>query len=208
MVCHYAAKTVENILAQGGGQGRRFSTLEVAARLVELTLHRRSDALHATAASALAHLLRRALLTDAHLGPTPPAAVAHAAGERGGTVAGPPGASGAAGPRLVARLFERSEGLAEALACGVGEATAARLQECWLTMLVSVFWEDGDGAEAAALEAGGRWRRGGAGGGAGGAGGGDWTLDGTNSPMRRGAASALASRPLRNLRTQVCAALL
>jgi hypothetical protein len=67
IVCHYASKTVENILAQASPiQCRRFASLEIGVRLADLALRnqRRSDALHSTAAAALSHFLRRVLLPD------------------------------------------------------------------------------------------------------------------------------------------------
>jgi serine/threonine protein kinase len=57
IVRHYAAKTIENILAQGGKEHkRRLVSADVAARLLDMSQHGRNDALQATCAMALAHM--------------------------------------------------------------------------------------------------------------------------------------------------------
>lgn len=54
---HYAAKTIENVLAQGAaGHKRRFLSLDCATRLLELSLHSHNEALQATCGMALAHM--------------------------------------------------------------------------------------------------------------------------------------------------------
>ena len=366
IVCHYAAKTVENVLAVAPlTQAKRLCTQEMALRLMDLTLqsqHRgTTDALHLTAATALALLLRRVLVADAntshtanttataifegagldgtasgppawstpshdpshhHIGgrgsPLPPdlepaplvsyaqmgpnsssssssaatlgpqsllspetdrgSAVVHpstpytpatpetpaSSAARGGAsafrtpaaarpnrgtaphsehnhhstnsgagsssssssssssgavvAAGLPGAGAAAGPRLVARLFERNAGAAAALVSGACDASSSRLQVAYLNMIVALFHEDGDGAEQDALLPGGGWAapppllpdqaRGQSRAASSTIGGSPSSSAHSpqqplGSPMRRGAAASLATRPLRSLRAQL-----
>mmetsp|Transcript_28073 Transcript_28073/g.97140 ORF Transcript_28073/g.97140 Transcript_28073/m.97140 type:complete len:1517 (-) Transcript_28073:39-4589(-) len=61
IVAHYAAKTLENILAQSESLGPRLATAEIAAALLELGSTSRSENLRATCSGALVHLLRRSL---------------------------------------------------------------------------------------------------------------------------------------------------
>ena len=57
IIRHYAAKTVENVMAQGGLEyRRRLCITEVAIRLLEISQHGRNDNLQATAGMALAHM--------------------------------------------------------------------------------------------------------------------------------------------------------
>eukprot|EP01041_Mallomonas_annulata_P002963 gene2963-5817_t len=58
IVRHYAAKTIENILAQGAIECRKkFISLEIALRLLELSQMNRNEHLQATCGMALFHLL-------------------------------------------------------------------------------------------------------------------------------------------------------
>lgn len=58
IVRHYAAKTIENVLAHGCLEfRRRLATIEVASRLLELSQKGGNDALQATCGMALAHIL-------------------------------------------------------------------------------------------------------------------------------------------------------
>jgi len=278
IVCHYACKTVENILAQASpDQCRRFASLEIGVRLADLALRsqRKSEALHTTAATALAHFLRRVLLPDDHSHPStafppPPSyesnaspAYGHAfnspvppgsfqtgsnnsdgGGGGGGDLnnhvaigqltpiqnivdqspsqpnslspaphnasnrpmsassatvaAGQPGAGGAAGPRLVSRIFERNGGGALTIAEGVLQPSSARIQVAFVTMVVALFWESGDGDfDSAALLSGGVWPlqsprppdlQ---------------TQDRSDNSSGGNAAATLAGRPLRQLRQQL-----
>jgi len=146
VVCHYAAKTVENVLAHAASakQCKGFTSQEIALRLIHLTLHKNgcSEGIRTTAASALAHLLRR-VLVGSKQPPEPPV----------------PAASG---PRLVAKLLSDNATVAEAflstIAVGVGEASSPRLQVAFLNVLVALFHESGDGwSEHQALLRGGVW---------------------------------------------------
>ena len=57
IVRHYAAKTIENVLSQGDPDFRRkLVTVDVAARLLELSQHGRNEALQASCGMALAHM--------------------------------------------------------------------------------------------------------------------------------------------------------
>ena len=57
IIRHYAAKTIENVMAQGGLEyRRRLCISEVAIRLLEISQHGRNDNLQATAGMALAHM--------------------------------------------------------------------------------------------------------------------------------------------------------
>jgi len=57
IIRHYAAKTIENVMAQGGLEyRRRLCISEVATRLLEISQHGRNDNLQATAGMALAHM--------------------------------------------------------------------------------------------------------------------------------------------------------
>ena len=57
IIRHYAAKTIENVMAQGGLEyRRRLCITEVATRLLEISQHGRNDNLQATAGMALAHM--------------------------------------------------------------------------------------------------------------------------------------------------------
>ena len=103
VVCHYAAKTIENILAQSTATHcRRFATQEVALRLLDLTTHRRSEALQTTAVAALGHLLRYALVKDP--------GVADQVQLSPGAPGVESGLSAGGGARLIARLFDRTSG--------------------------------------------------------------------------------------------------
>ena len=58
IVRHYAAKTIENIMAQGCLEfRRRLATIEVASRLLELSQKGGNDAFQATCGMALSHML-------------------------------------------------------------------------------------------------------------------------------------------------------
>lgn len=221
IVCHYASKTVENILAQASPiQCRRFASLEIGVKLADLALRsqRRSDALHTTAASAFAHFLRRVLLPEMNeqsmavpttgnngaiqpakghdllfspdrgaevvgggmeglnqameamafegefpnsMSPAPPihGKTFQPTSGNATVAAGQPGAGGAPGPRLVARIFERNGGGAVlAIAEGVSEPNSVRMQLAFVTMVVALFWEAGDGEQdSSALLNGGVW---------------------------------------------------
>jgi hypothetical protein len=58
VVKHYAAKTIENVLAQGGFTYRyRFITMDIASKLLEIAQNSLGEALQATGAMALSHLV-------------------------------------------------------------------------------------------------------------------------------------------------------
>ncbi len=62
---HYAAKTIENIMTTGSSEFRRkFTTLEIAERLMEMSLHGRNESLQSSCAMAAFHLFMRAILSD------------------------------------------------------------------------------------------------------------------------------------------------
>mmetsp|Transcript_26281 Transcript_26281/g.44331 ORF Transcript_26281/g.44331 Transcript_26281/m.44331 type:complete len:1505 (+) Transcript_26281:148-4662(+) len=62
---HYAAKTIENVLAQGGLLARqKFCTFEIAFRMLELSQHSRNTSIQATCAMALFHLFLTVSLRD------------------------------------------------------------------------------------------------------------------------------------------------
>ena len=57
-VQHYAVKTIENVVSQGGEWAARFASESVASDLLSVWVTNRTDVLKATAASTLSRLLR------------------------------------------------------------------------------------------------------------------------------------------------------
>ena len=55
---HYAVKTIENVVSQGGEWAARFASESVAADLLTVWVTNRTEVLKATAASTLSRLLR------------------------------------------------------------------------------------------------------------------------------------------------------
>lgn len=65
VVRHYAAKAIENILAQGSLEHRaKFVTVEVAMRLMELSQTSRNESMQATCGIALSHLITLVLASN------------------------------------------------------------------------------------------------------------------------------------------------
>jgi len=154
-VCHYAAKTIENILAQAPGvYCRRFATEEVAVRLLDIatrgaspssTASARSGAdgsLRTTAACALSHLFRF-LLVSPHTLPGPEAAAAALTDPEDSLSA----SLGTTGPKLVARVLGRGgpEPICRVIEGGVVGVVSEKMQLAFLNMLNCVLWEPGDG---------------------------------------------------------------
>jgi hypothetical protein len=68
IIRHYAAKTIENILAQGGVEfKRRFLVVEIASKLLEMSQHSRNESLQATCGMAVSHILMLVMTSE----PTP-----------------------------------------------------------------------------------------------------------------------------------------
>jgi serine/threonine-protein kinase ULK4 len=62
---HYAAKTVENIMAQGSSEHKRkFVTVDIASRLLELSQHGRNEVMQASCGMALSHMFLFVMTLD------------------------------------------------------------------------------------------------------------------------------------------------
>jgi len=111
VVRHYAAKTMENIMAQGSPEFRRkLTTVEVATRLLELSQHGRNDAFQASCGMALSHMFflvmtsesRSAYSASSSAASRGRSSLAHGAhSSPGGAETGP-----GAGVRFVAKVLE------------------------------------------------------------------------------------------------------
>ena len=78
-VRHYAVKTIENIMAQGNNEHKRkFVTVDIASRLLELSQHGRNETMQASCGMALSHMFLFVMTLD------PQNSLGNAAGGSGG----------------------------------------------------------------------------------------------------------------------------
>ena len=154
IVRHYAAKTIENVLAQGGAEHKkRLVSVDVAARLLEMSQHGRNEALQATCGMALSHMFTY-VLTAEHAVEEPLSPGRGGAGittklarttNRSPSVPGDNGVAAGAGARFMVKVLDRGglPAMLETLNDG-----QPKLQQAYLNILNLLFAIPRDLAQA------------------------------------------------------------
>jgi len=143
IVRHYAAKTIENVLAQGGqDHKKRLVSVDVATRLLDMSQHGRNDALQATCGMALSHMFTFVLTCEQAATEEPPSP-ARGASVRGArkissspSTASDGGVAPGAGARFMVKVLDRGglPAILETLNDG-----QPKLQQAYLNVLNMLF---------------------------------------------------------------------
>ena len=143
IVRHYAAKTIENVLAQGGQEHkRRLVSVDVATRLLEMSQHGRNDAMQATCGMALSHMFTFVMTCEQAAAEEPPSP-ARGASVRGArkinsspSTASDNGVAPGAGARFMVKVLDRGglPAILETLNDG-----QPKLQQAYLNVLNLLF---------------------------------------------------------------------
>lgn len=149
VVRHYAAKTIENVMAQGSEDfKRKLTTVEVASRLLELSQHGRNEAFQSSCGMALSHMLFLVLTMEPRKENTLSSASSASASDRSVRLRGsaspstPPAAQAGletgpgSGVRFVARVLEKGglPAMLETLQDGL-----PKLQQAYLNIISFLF---------------------------------------------------------------------
>jgi serine/threonine protein kinase len=143
VIRHYAAKTIENIMAQGSnGFKRRLVSIDIATRLLELSQNGLNDALQASCGMALAHIFTFVVASEPTDEPPSPAQGASVRGVRNlnrspsSANSDSSGMTPGAGARFMVKVLDRGglPAILETLNDG-----QARLQQAYLNIVNLLF---------------------------------------------------------------------